>query len=325
MTSSERESRLPPTVVALPRKRGRRWLRYVMLSGVIVLLALVILDHWLPYMLLSHYKFSVDPHPAILDEHKASCEPIEFTTSDGLVIRGWFIPATVRTDRASPTIIVLHTLGGTRADMLTFSLPLAREGFNLALIDMRGHGESGGEFFTYGYHEWRDVQGLLDWLGQRKDRAGESVAILGASAGGVVAIHSAAHDRRIKALITIGAFADLERIAEHQASWLPSWWLRRTLRKAEVLGAFSVAETSPSEKIRAVVYPTLIAHGDADVFVPFEDGKALFSFAGVDHKVFYAIPGADHVRMFADGDALRKRIAELVREACASSSQDGGL
>jgi uncharacterized protein len=210
---------------------------------------------------------------------------------------------------------VLHTLGRTRQDMLEFALPLWRDGFNLALIDMRGHGESGGEFFTYGAREWRDVEGLLDWLVKRSDGAGDRVAVLGASAGGAVAISAAAHDRRIRAVATIGCFADLRTAAAHQASWLPGFWLRRALAKAERLADFRLDEASPERLIREVRCPVLFAHGNADGYVPFENARRIYAAAGSPRKELFEIPGADHTTMFAKGgDQLRARIASLARD-----------
>ena len=300
-----------------------RWRRRLIfgLAGAVFLLAAaaLALDHWLPYMLLSHYKFSVDPHPKILDEHGATTEPIEFITQDGVPIRGWFIPAPpARDGRPAITMIVLHTLGRTRQDMLEFTLPFRRDGFNLALIDLRGHGESGGELFTYGAHEWRDVQGLLDWLARRPDGAGERVAVLGASSGGAVAIAAAVRDRRIRAVATIDSFADLRTVAAHQASWLPGFWLRRALAKAEHLADFRIEDASPERLACELRCPLLVAHGTADSYVPFEEGQRLYAAAGSPRKEFYEIQGAGHATMFAlGGDALRARIVSLVREAMA--------
>lgn len=302
--------------------RRRSWLRWLAPAVLLLLAAAALaLDHWLPYMLLSHYKFGVEARPKILDDYGAAAETVEFTTSDGVKIRGWFIPARPspmdRPAAPAPTIIVLHTLGRTRQDMLEFSLPLWREGFNLALIDLRGHGESGGEFFTYGCHEWRDVTGLLDWLERRGGGVGDRVAVLGVSAGGGVAVAAAARDRRIRALAEVACFADLRTMAARQAPWLPEWWLRRALAKAERLADFRVDEASPERQIRAVTCPTLIAHGTADGYVPFDDAKRLHAAAGSARKELYGIPGADHATMFRlGGDELRRRIAATVKEGC---------
>jgi uncharacterized protein len=302
--------------ITAPRRRGRKFV-IIGVAALLLLLALAAagLDHWLPHMLLSHYKFAVDPAPSILEEYKATAEGISFKTGDGLNIRGWFIPAPQGTPGKPVTLIVLHTLGRTREDMLEFSLPLWKQGFNLALIDMRGHGQSDAKFFTYGYHEWQDVTGLIDWLERRKDGSADHVALLGASAGGAVAISAAARDRRIKALVAIASFADLGEMIERGTSWLPGFWRKRAIARAEHLGGFKVSGTSPLKNIALVKCPVLIAHGDADNHVPYDHAKRLLA-AATAPKELHPIPGANHATMFAQGgEELRNKIADFARRA----------
>jgi len=302
-----------------PAPRTRR--RKCIIAGVVVLLLLALgaagLDHWLPYMLLSHYKFAVDPAPPILSEFGAKTEQISFKTSDGLAIRGWFIPAPKGTPARPITLIVLHTLGRTRQEMLEFSLPFRKRGFSLAMIDMRGHGESDGEFFTYGFHEWRDVVGLIDWLERRGDGSADRLALLGASAGGGVAISAAARDRRVKALVAIATFADLDEMIVRRSPWLPSFWRKRGMARAERMASFRIAEVSPERTIREVKCPVFLAHGDADAKVPYAHAERLHAAAtGTETRKLYCIRDADHDTMFArGGDQLRASIADFVHRA----------
>ena len=96
----------------------------------IVIVGVLVLDHWLPYMLLSHYKFSVDNNPAVLQAKKIEKEDIRVVTEDGIEISGWHLSSTAK---PMATIVVLHTLGRTRADMLEFAIPFLDEGFDLVL------------------------------------------------------------------------------------------------------------------------------------------------------------------------------------------------
>jgi dipeptidyl aminopeptidase/acylaminoacyl peptidase len=308
----------PTETEASPARKPRR--RRLLLGGIVLLLVLLVagaalLDHWLPYMLISHYRFAVPSIEEVQRRHGLRPEPVEFKTSDGVEIRGWFLAAKAPAGSESPTMIVLHTLGRTRAEMLEFSLPFREKGFNLALIDMRGHGESGGEYFTFGYHEWRDVVGLLDWLGRRSDGAGRRVCILGASAGGAVALAAARRDRRIRAAAVIATFADFEEVVRYRSPWLPEFWRQRGLRKAERLAGFKVSEVSPLKDVARMKCPLFVAHGEADEHAPYEYGKKLHA-AATGRKQFYTIEGADHVNMFArGGEKLKTAIYEFLAES----------
>jgi hypothetical protein len=283
--------------------------------GFAIALALLILglDRQLPYMLLSHYKFPVGDNSGIFSKYGAQAEAITYSTSDGIPIKGWLIPT--KTKSTSSTIIMLHTLGGTRQDLLEFALPLRQLGFNLLLIDLRGHGQSGGEFFTYGFHEWKDVSGGIDYLKGRGDIQADNLAVLGVSAGGAVAVAAAAHDDRIKALVAIAAFADLNQIIVEQTQLLPAWWRQRALKKAENLAQFTIQQASPVQSIRQVKCPILIVHGTQDDYIPYENAKTLLANATAKKQLF-PILNATHATMLAKGgDSLRRAIAQFLQTA----------
>jgi len=253
----------------------------------------ILIDNWLPYSLISHHNRSVASQPDRFEEYGLSPQQITYTSESDISIRGWFIPGDADAAHGKKTVIILHGLGATRQDMLEFGLLFQQKGYNLALIDLRSHGESGGAFFTYGYHEWKDVVGLLDWLDTHQPMAVEDVTLIGVSVGGAVAIPAAANDDRIDRLITIATFADLEETIQAQSAWLPNAWRNRGINRAESLAKFDVALTSPAQTIQQVDVPVLIVHGEADGYIPFENGQQLYAAANPP-KTLYSIPGADH-------------------------------
>ena len=283
----------------------------IILSIGAVLLLVAAVDNWLPYSLLSHHKYSVVAHPPILDRYSANAETFTFTTGDRVDISGWFIPAKTPSKR---TLVILHTRGGTRQDTLEFGLPLWQAGFNLAVIDLRGHGNSGGKYFTFGYHEWQDVSGLLNYLEARQDGSATDVTLIGISAGGAVVVSAAARDPRIKRLVTIASFADLGETIQQQVPWLPEFWRIRAIQEAERIGHFEVKATSPVHAIQTVKCPVLIVHGAEDTYIPLEDGKKLFESA-TSRKEFHAIAGASHENMLQRGDKeLKKKIIDFASQ-----------
>jgi uncharacterized protein len=294
-------------------KRVWKVVRWV-LGGAAVLVAggvaygAINFENNLPYMLLSHQNFPVEAQPAVLKEFGATAETIDFVSRDkALKIQGWWIPA--QANRG--TLIVLHGLGATRQDHLRWALPLWRSGLNLVLIDLREHGASEGDFFTYGFHEWKDVAGVIDTLEARK-MGGGPIVVLGISAGGSVAVSAAAHDQRIAGLITIGAFADLSQTIERQTPWLSSGMRSRGMRRAETMAQFDIAQASPQTLIAQVKGPKLIMHGQLDDYIPFHDGEVLFA-AATGQKAFYPIPGANHATMLSvDSDRVRQTIVDFV-------------
>ena len=168
------------------KKVPQLWKNFL-IGIIIAFLPIFLIDNWLPYALLSHYNYPVDSKPAIFQEFSAKVENINFTTTDSIDISGWWIPSP-KNPSENPTLIVLHSLGGTRQDFLKFNLPIWEQGFNLAVIDMRSHGKSGGEYFTYGFHERKDVSQLIDFLENYHKDESQNIALMGISAGRAINI-----------------------------------------------------------------------------------------------------------------------------------------
>ena len=95
--------------------------------------------------------------------------------------------------------------------MVALAHRLNEEGYRAAVVDPRGHGESGG---TYGFntHEHEDAAAVARDLLQRQDV--EKIALVGFSYGGSVAISTAArHALPISSLLLISPVADFSMIA----------------------------------------------------------------------------------------------------------------
>jgi uncharacterized protein len=290
------------------------WQRWQISSAIILcglLGATAALDNALPYMILSHHNFAVDRQPPVLAEFGAAAETLSFTTShDRVTTVGWWIPTA--NPQQSPTLVILHGLGATRQDYLRQMLPLWQQGINLLMLDLREHGESGGEYFTYGYHESRDITAAIDGLEQRQGKLSQPLAVLGISAGGTVAIAAAANDSRIDGLITIGTFADLKTTIHRQSPWLIAPWRDRGMARAEQIGQFRIADAAPEKMIQRVRVPILIAHGERDDYIPLSDAQQLFA-AAPQPKQFYPIVNAHHANMIdLQGDDLRRTIAQFI-------------
>jgi uncharacterized protein len=260
------------------------------------------LDNGLPYALIDHANRPVEARSTLWNEAKV--ETLEFQNSAGTRLVGWWVP---KSD-AKQTVILLHTLGGNRSDLLEFAEPIWKAGFNLVMLDLRSHGMSDGKYFTYGFDEWKDVTAAIDTVNAKQPN--QTFAVLGVSAGGTVAISAAARDSRIRKVVTIGTFADLGETIDAQTKWLPGFWRGRAIGRSEELANFKVAETSAKQWISQVKVPVMIAHGTQDSYIPLSNGEQLFA-AAREPKIFFKIDGANHDSMLRSNDLQREVIQFL--------------
>ncbi len=244
-------------------------------------------------------------------------ERIQLTTSDRVTIAGWLIPH----PRPSGVLVLLHGYGASKEDLLDLARAFHEQGtFHLLLLDLRGHGDSGGSTITFGRREIEDLKAALDYLASRPELADLPVGCFGVSMGGAIAILAAAENSRIRAVATDSAYADLgETIARTQ--WLTYHMPRVPLGQMAIWGTewrlgCSMGRLSPVSRVgRLSPRPVLIVHGSDDQGVPPSQARALFEAAG-QPKELWVVEGAEHASSFyRQPEEYMRRMIRFFNEA----------
>ena len=117
-------------------------------------------------------------------------------------------------DKRLPAVVLVGGSGPTDRDEMVFGIPilgqianaLADAGFMVLRYDKRGIGQSGGRAEAASLADFtEDVRAAVKWLSDRKDVDPKRIAVIGHSEGGAVALMAAAKDKRIAAVVVIGA------------------------------------------------------------------------------------------------------------------------
>jgi len=132
-------------------------------------------------------------------------EPVAFPASDGVGIKGWFVPADG--EGPQPTIVFVHGWMWNRTgnvagkapiddrdvDFLPATKALHDAGYSVLLYDVRRHGESqkGKGLVSFGPLEKNDFVGAVGYLRSRADVDGERIGSIGISMGGTIALYGA--------------------------------------------------------------------------------------------------------------------------------------
>jgi predicted alpha/beta hydrolase len=114
------------------------------------------------------------------DEYGLQYESVEFKATDGVILRGVWIP----TSGSDKAVIILHGHGGSYDFDLYRAPALHEAGFSVLLFDFRAHGRSEGRRMTFGYEERRDVLGAIEFLHGRSI----SDRLVGVFYGGIVSM-----------------------------------------------------------------------------------------------------------------------------------------
>lgn len=247
-------------------------------------------------------RFKTDDSPK---RYGLDYEPVIFPTSDGLTLRGWFIPAASASLEPSrqeemawntcATILVGHGYPFDKANILRHVLFLHPR-FHLLLFDFRYFGESDGAYTTAGLLETRDIQAAVEYVKSRIDVNPGRIGAMGFSMSASAFILTRHPD--VKAIVADSPYATLEGIIARQFFFLPGFtkWPFVTLTKvyARLILGVRVSDAAPAEAVRDLANPLLIIHGDADSQIPLEHSRTIFANADPNRTELWIVPGADH-------------------------------
>lgn len=122
----------------------------------------------------------------------------------GADIHAYFIPSA--TTPGGPTLIISHGAGEFKENYLEMADSLSRRGIASLLLDMHGHGSSGGHAYHVSMAEWvPDMRAALDYLGTRADVDPQKIGACGLSSGGTAILETAVIDPRLRALVALDA------------------------------------------------------------------------------------------------------------------------
>lgn len=234
-------------------------------------------------------------------------ESVNFKSADGKRVAAWWIPS--ENSRKDRTVILCHGFFSDKSRALDMARDLVPNGFNVLAIDLRGHGESGGQTTSFGAAERHDVLGAVRWL--RANRAGRSRRIFGVGTGlGAAALLGAAADQgpdgqAIEALALYSAYDHPESVIRPAAERyllppLDAVAMRAGLPVAGLLAGGRVNEPFPLRDVQQIwPRPILFIHGGRDRQVPFEAGHALYQHA-LQPRYHYWLPDSNENDVAAD-------------------------
>jgi len=218
----------------------------------------------------------------------SGCTDTTFT-GEGVDLKGW------RCRGAAPrrgTVVYLHGVADNRSSSVGVINRFGQRGFDVIAYDSRAHGESSGDFCTYGFFEKRDLHRVIDGI------EGGPIILIGTSLGAAVALQEAASDSRVTAVIAAETFSDIRTVATERA---PFFFTRKIIdqafRIAEQHGHFNIDAVSPVAAAAQIRIPVLLVHGAKDTDTPPEHSQRVFA-ALAGPKRLILVPGARHNESF---------------------------
>jgi uncharacterized protein len=272
---------------------------------VLLLIAYWVVNNVLPYSAIkpmrsnpAHQQWRL-PQGAEPKDYGLNANVLDVTSFDNLMLKGWFFKAEIRPDYKPLTLIYLHGIGGCKEHFLPAAQGMVSQGFNVLTFDLRAHGQSGGDYCTFGFKEKQDISTYIDTL--LKIDSTQIIGIMGNSLGGAIALQALAHDKRLKFGVIESTFNELEKVVvEYGADYMfikSPWLAHKTLEKSAKIADFDPFSVKPCESAKSITQPVFMAHGESDNKIPIEFGLENFKNLASKDKEWVSIPNAGHINI----------------------------
>ncbi len=202
------------------------------------------------------------------------------------------------------SIIMCHGFGSSKIGtnhglFVKAARRFASLGFKTLRFDFRGSGDSEGEFeYQSATSKIEDLKASMDFLG------GDSFGVMGHSAGGVIALLTAARDKRIRCLSTWAAPSILGSVtmdAKVKGEFI--YWHNFKI-SAGILEDYK--KYNLEDDLKKIAVPCLVVHGNQDQIVPEEHAKRIFNLLKSYQKKLLIIDNSNH--FFSEEESTKKII-----------------
>ncbi len=227
------------------------------------------------------YDYTINPHSSVsiferldIDEEKSESalkwldeNAVDVTQKsyDDLKLHSYYV------DQGSDvTILLVH---GYRSNGESVINPIKRfykEGYNMLIPDLRGHGKSEGDYIGMGLDDRKDIMMWIDYLIENDHNA---IVLYGISMGGATILNVSSEDLplQVKAIVSDCAYSsiiellkyhlDLDDIKNKTALTLASFM-------TYIRAGYRIEDVVPINKVKESKVPILFIHGEKDDFVP---------------------------------------------------------
>lgn len=198
-----------------------------------------------------------------------------------------------------PIIALFHPLGGSKESMIPHAHFLHSNGYSIMISDFIAHGNSEGEYKTFGYRESDNVQVIYTYL--KKHFPKKKIGALGISLGGASVLLSKV---KFDAILIEETYAEIETAIQNRLSmqlgeWAKSFSPLLTMQLPWRIGV-DKEYLKPSKAIRTVDKPIFIIGGEKDKRATLAETHRLYNNipTGV-YKQLWIVKNAPHTNLLS--------------------------
>lgn len=257
-------------------------IKFAIIIGIILLIA----PFGITYVLVNHHVYYRN-NSLLQMTYQASDfgledQELHLKTEDGITV--WASEITV----TNPKAVVIF-LTGIEQPSITQFYPQAKlfknYGYASILLEVRGHGKSGGNRVCLGYDEILDVKATLDYIKSKSEYHNVPIVIQGVSMGGAVAVNAFGQYKDIDALIAMSAYPAFEDVVIDNMRYfkVPDYIcaIEKPIFKLALIANFGAKKVNNMKPITQIQNsnnrPIFLIASSGDTSVPVNNTKKLYS------------------------------------------------
>ncbi|MDT8716777.1 alpha/beta hydrolase [Clostridium sp. 19966] len=244
-------------------------------------------------------------------------EKIKLLSEDGLKLNARYIGGK---NEGNINVILVHGYSSYGLEMAEYARYYNEElGYNILVPDLRGHGESQGNYIGFGWHDRKDI---IKWINYLIERNGEDAQIIlhGVSMGAGTVLMTSGEElnKNVKFIVADCSYTSAKAILKYQLKRmyrLPSFpIIQITSLMSKFRARYFFGEASALNQVKKSKVPILFIHGDSDRFVPTDMVHELYEAAACEKKLLI-IKGAAHANAFwKDSEGYKKQVGNFIND-----------
>lgn len=259
----------------------------------------------------SGYDTTTLPQPLFMpDQLNLVYTPFDVYTQDSILLKGWYFNNPP--NPVNITLLIIHDINESKINYISHARQFWERGIRVLLMDMRAHGNSGGEKFYLGMQSPFDVLSILDTVYNLPET--DNVVLFGKGIGAGIALEAAALDHRQQSLVLQSPYDKLENYVKNYAA--NKWGLLNYIlypissRNLQRQIGVKITDVQLTERIKELVNPLMIILGTDDKLINPQQSKKVYVASPTLDKQIMIVKDAGHDNIdLVEGESYFNKIS----------------
>jgi uncharacterized protein len=228
-------------------------------------------------------------------------EQFEIKTEDDIDISGIIMYR----PKSDSVLLICHGYKQSKEHLI--SLANLFDEYTVVLFDLRAHGDSGGNLVSFGYHEYKDVIAVLDYLKKDSRFMDKKFYGLGISMGAASVAKAAANGSKFDCLILDSCFSNIDFDVVSSFVRIPKIFFNFGKFIFKAFWKIDIDSIKPGAFLSKVDCPMLFIHSRNDEKIACSHTNELYNEALACQQKSIVLCDGLHGKLFSHDSAFYKK------------------